>query len=349
MPWPWPGHRNVPTWPSPRRAAFAEGLGLTSARLTSVGNTQAYVATSDEHIVVAFRGTESPTSLEGLKDWLLTDAANLLIVPEGQLGTDLAAAGVGARFHQGFVNVLASVWEPVYRSVVAELDRADRPLWITGHSLGGALALLAGWLFSRRTIAVHQIYTYGGPMIGNRAAIQAFDREFAGNVFRYVNLPDPVPKLPTISLIANHYEHCQREVTLGAAGAGEAASGFFQALAKRAAGGLLSATLIDEIWKYLQLRIGPRTGQVPQPAGTAAGGGPGGVNVSIAARVRCWAAARLPGAAPAAYQSPLVSSLKTMLLLRKSSSVGTGSTKLSSARCISSVSCATGYSRRISA
>jgi hypothetical protein len=36
---------------------FRSQLGL-EARLFSVGNTQAYVATNDDHIVVAFRGTE---------------------------------------------------------------------------------------------------------------------------------------------------------------------------------------------------------------------------------------------------------------------------------------------------
>src|SRR5262245_16347169 len=81
---------------------FRDELGLTEAQLFSVGNTQAYLASNAEHVVVAFRGTEAPTSIEGLKDWLLTDAMNLLIVPQGRLGTDLMAAGVGARFHQGF-------------------------------------------------------------------------------------------------------------------------------------------------------------------------------------------------------------------------------------------------------
>jgi triacylglycerol lipase len=237
------------------REKFREELGL-DARLFSVDNTQAYVATNDEHLVVAFRGTEAPTSVEGLKDWLLTDALNLLIVPEGRLGTDLAAAGVGARFHQGFVDAIAKIWEPVYAAVDQELKTAERPLWITGHSLGGALALLAAWLFQRRMIPVHQIYTFGGPMIGNDVAIEAFDREFAGKIFRYVNDPDPVPKLPTMSLVANQYAHCQKEITLGAAGAVGAAADFFQQYAKQAVNGVLHATLLDDIWKGLQARIG---------------------------------------------------------------------------------------------
>ena len=234
---------------------FRDELGL-DARLFSVGNTQAYVATNGDHIVVAFRGTEAPTSLEGVKDWLLTDAANLLIVPEGRLGTDLAAAGVGARFHQGFVNALADIWEPVYQTVDQEMKATERPLWITGHSLGGALALLAAWLFLRRMVNVHQIYTFGGPMIGNQAAVAAMDREFAGKIFRYVNVPDPVPKLPTVSLVANQYTHCQQEIMLGVAGAAGAAADFFQQLGKKTVDGILNATLLDDIWKGLQERIG---------------------------------------------------------------------------------------------
>ena len=236
------------------KTKYAAEFGL-NARLISVDNTQAYILTNDDHVVVAFRGTESPTSIEGLKDWLLTDAVNLLIVPEGRLGTDLIAAGVGARFHQGFVNAIDKVWDEVYRSVKAEIDAADRPLWLTGHSLGGALALLAGWLFVRKMIPVHQIYTYGGPMIGNTAAVKALDKEFAGKIFRCVNLPDPVPRLPTMSLIANEYGHCEKEILLGAQEAVETAASLFQALAKRAIDGVINGTLADDLWKEISGRI----------------------------------------------------------------------------------------------
>ncbi|HEY1377647.1 MAG TPA: lipase family protein [Gemmataceae bacterium] len=224
---------------------FRDELGL-DARLLSAGNTQVYVAQNDRHVVVAFRGTEMPNTIEGLKDCLLTDALNLLMVPEGRLGTDFAAAGVGARFHKGFIAALATVWDPLLAAVEAELKRAERPLWVTGHSLGGALALLAAWLFQRKFISVHQIYTYGAPMIGNTLASQAFGREFAGKVYRYVNSTDPVPKLPSVSLLANDYGHCDKEMLLGAAAAAEAVA---------AAGGPLSVAEIETLWQSAQQRV----------------------------------------------------------------------------------------------
>ena len=83
----------------------------------------------------------------------------------------------------------------------------------------------------------------------------SMDREFAGKIFRYVNVPDPVPKLPTVSLIANQYAHCQKEITLGAVGAAEAAVDFFQQLGKKTVDGILNATLLDDLWNGLKKRI----------------------------------------------------------------------------------------------
>ncbi|MFO0879836.1 MAG: lipase family protein [Gemmataceae bacterium] len=236
-------------------AAFKEQLGL-EASLISVGNTQAWVGHNDDHIVVAFRGTEAPTSIEGMKDWLLNDAMNLLVLPEGRLGTDFAAAGVGARFHLGFLNALADIWEPVFTAVEAEMKKKERPLWITGHSLGGAIAMLSAWLFKRKFVNVHQVYTFGAPMIGNAAASEAFDKALPDRVFRYVNATDPVPLLPTMSLIANDYGHCLKEIALGTAlEKADNAIDMVKALAARAADGLTNPTIISEMWAGIQARV----------------------------------------------------------------------------------------------
>lgn len=231
---------------------FKEQLGLT-AKLISVDNTQVYVAENDEHIVLAFRGTESPTSIDGLKDWLLTDAMNLLIVPEGRLGHDLAAAGVGAKFHKGFVDAIAEVWDPLSKTVEAAFKRQDRPLWITGHSLGGALALFAAWLLKRKFIPVHQIYTYGAPMIGNQKACDAFNREFKGRISRYANGNDPIPKLPGLSLIANEFSHVQTERLVGTDPMTTLAQ-FLGGIGAKAVEGILTGVTIDEVWKHVMDR-----------------------------------------------------------------------------------------------
>jgi len=233
---------------------FAETLGL-SARFFSKGNTQAWLAVNDDAIVVAFRGTESPTSIDGLKDILITDAMNLLVVPEGRLGHDLSAAGVGARFHKGFVDAIADIWPALGPAIEAEWKRRDRPIWLTGHSLGGALALLAAWLLKRRFVPVHEVCTFGAPMIGNRTACEAFNREFAGGIFRYVNGRDPVPKLPALSLAANEFLHVDSQRLLGSHPV-TGLSELVGTVASKAVGGLLSGALVDEAWRHIGEEVG---------------------------------------------------------------------------------------------
>ena len=52
-------------------------------------------------------------------------------------------------------------------------------------------------------------------MVGNKVACAAYDKEFPGKIFRFVNCTDPVPMLPTMSLVANDYVHCDKEMDAG--------------------------------------------------------------------------------------------------------------------------------------
>ncbi len=239
------------------KGLFRDELGLDAHFLTA-NNTQVYVAGDDKNLVVAFRGSQSPESLDGLKDWLLTNANNFLIVPEGQIGTDFAAAGVGARFHRGFMQALADIWEPLIAEVESAQEAKERLLWVTGHSLGGGLALLAAWRFHRRFLSVNQVYTFGAPMVGNALAAEAYQREFSGKIHRFVDRLDFVPLLPTVSLVANEYGHCLTEFALGEEASDPSsatADSMLRSMVQTTADGILHATIIDEIWGHVHQRI----------------------------------------------------------------------------------------------
>lgn len=236
------------------RELFKTRLGL-DARLVSVDNTQVYVGENDESIVVAFRGSESPDSIDGFKDWLLTNANNFLVLPEGRIGTDFAAAGVGARFHKGFLEALEEIWPPFLSAVEKAHQAKERPVWVTGHSLGGSLALLAAWRLLQSFIPVHEVYTFGAPMIGNKAAAEAFEREFPNKIFRYVNDLDIVPLLPTVSLTTNSYAHCLNELLLKGAKEVAPAAATLQSMASSALAGVMDATLVDNVWASMKSRI----------------------------------------------------------------------------------------------
>jgi triacylglycerol lipase len=105
---------------------------------------------------------------------------------------------------------------------------------------------------------VYRVYTFGGPMVGNATAVQSFDRELEGKVYRFVHGPDIVPKLPTISLVDNAYGHCVQEVRVGvvqlAEAAAESVEGFFAQLAA-GADKALDAVRLDKIWKQLMQSV----------------------------------------------------------------------------------------------
>ena len=81
-------------------ARFKAELGL-DAQLISVDNTQVYLAENADSIMIAFRGSEAPTTLDGLKDWLLTNANNYLILPEGRSRYRLRGRWCGCTIPQG--------------------------------------------------------------------------------------------------------------------------------------------------------------------------------------------------------------------------------------------------------
>ena len=149
------------------------GAGL-QATLVEQGDTQAYVASSDTVVIVAFRGTQ-PGSLRDI-----VDDALVALVPWSH----------GA-VHFGFKGALDRVWAPLM--AIVEPLAASRSVWMTGHSLGAALATLAADRFP----ATAGVCTLGSPRVGDPIFAAGFDARFGGRSARYVNDTDIVTHVPT--------------------------------------------------------------------------------------------------------------------------------------------------------
>jgi len=147
--------------------------GLQTCEFIEAGNTQCFVATSPAAMLVAFRGTESTG------DWL----------------ADLNALGTDARYgrvHRGFYYAFQDVRD---QAVWALSQQAGRPVFITGHSLGGALATIAAaeW---QGEFNVGGVYTYGQPRVGGSDFKAYIDQRYSGSFFRFANNNDIVPRVP---------------------------------------------------------------------------------------------------------------------------------------------------------
>lgn len=176
-----------------------EESGFSLVDVIDIRETQGFVCRRNvtnepPYLVLAFRGTEKKIS-----DWL-TDARCIPVV-EGK-----------TRIHAGFLDAFTKNVDAEGRTVeelVREiLDRPEAkdergvllPLFITGHSLGGALALLATKLIAPDITGA--CYTFGAPRIGNYELF----RFIKTPVYRVINSSDIVPRAPpgAVMLVLTH-------------------------------------------------------------------------------------------------------------------------------------------------
>ena len=135
--------------------------------------TQAFLSKQDDGklLVLAFRGTEK----EDPRD-IVTD-----------LDAKFYKDDKGVKIHNGFYRAFQGVKDLIGNDLK---DYGDHSLYITGHSLGGALALIATKMFNSDNLAA--CYTFGSPKVGN----EEFDDDIKPPIYRIVNAYDLVPASP---------------------------------------------------------------------------------------------------------------------------------------------------------
>ncbi len=162
----------------PEIRAVLGRLGAERVHVVNVKEAQAVLAEwAARRALLAFRGSATPR-----------DA-----LANADVRHDLDGAGDGAaRVHRGMRGRLELLWDGHLR---LGLDDLGLPAWVTGHSLGGAMAHLAG-----RRYHFREVVTFGEPRVGPKE--QPGFR--AARHVRYVNGRDTVPSLPPRAL---GYEH----------------------------------------------------------------------------------------------------------------------------------------------
>jgi triacylglycerol lipase len=163
-------------------AAAPAGYQVNTAFTADLfGRTEAcgYVMSSADNAVLAFRGTST------VPDWLADGSYAQVDFPY--------VSGAGLT-HGGFMSVYQSCRDQVLAALGALTP--DRPLFVTGHSLGGALATLAAL-----DVAVNSpfnapvVYTFASPRVGDGAFADAYNGKVASS-WRVLNTYDLVPLLP---------------------------------------------------------------------------------------------------------------------------------------------------------
>ena len=154
---------------------FTSGKGLIDHDIGTAG----FVFEGPEIIVVVFRGTEDDL------DWM-TNVNLRFVTLQG-----------GTRVHTGFFQAYWPIRETMFEFITSAIRKKPRPVYLTGHSLGGALALMATAELANHDDAtvrdsIAACYTFGCP----RAGDSSFDQYVKAPLYRITNGVDLVPAIP---------------------------------------------------------------------------------------------------------------------------------------------------------
>lgn len=173
------GADEVPHPVLPTRATWLERVGMKETQWLLREHAQVAYVEAPAFNVLVFRGTDDP------RDWMKNLDARFVPWPHG------------GHVHSGFASIFAEVQKDVLAIATASL----RPLFVTGHSLGGALATLAASFLIAKKRAPRATYTFGSPRCGDAKFCDALDQ---APFYRIVNNRDLVTNVPLATMGYRH-------------------------------------------------------------------------------------------------------------------------------------------------
>lgn len=184
-----------------------------------------FVLTSPRASVLAFRGSGS--TVDWVSDFIAQQTAYQPVQDAGLT-------------HKGFTDIYMSTRSQII-DIVNQLPK-DIPLFITGHSLGGAISTLAALDLASNTAFTEPIvYTFGAPRVGDPKFASHYNSLIATH-WRFQNEFDIVPHLPTLvyqspnTKQTYYYMHVKGEVKrsfrMGSVSGNHVLSSYFSDLAK---------------------------------------------------------------------------------------------------------------------
>ena len=145
--------------------------GFPDYRRISGSNIQGFIAANNQCTIVAFRGSEAHA-----ENW--QDNLDSGFVPGPFNGGDRLHRG----FAEGFLQLL-----PEIESRLKSFERPGSALFVTGHSLGAALATLAAASFYREGRTLHSVYGFGSPRVGCRHFRNSYELHDQKRTFRLLS------------------------------------------------------------------------------------------------------------------------------------------------------------------
>ena len=168
-----------------QQAANKIGWQLRMSLTSSHG--RCFLMETETDTLVLFRGSSE-------KDW-------------EEIGSEEKAAAIFGETIGTVQKCFKKDVDKIWPQLEKELESNQKPLWFTGHSLGGALAVICAnrCLLSYIRSEPEELHTFGCPRVGSKKYV----RNINLNHYRWVNNNDYVTRVPPA--VAG-YRHCGQEM-----------------------------------------------------------------------------------------------------------------------------------------
>ena len=147
--------------------------GYGNYRFIEKDGAQCYVVWNTQYAIVIFRGTE-PKEISDIK-------ADLNAIQRKGLHNR-------GDVHAGFQGEINKIWDDLSFTLA---DLSDHEIFITGHSLGAAMATICAARLSNN-FNISCLYTFGSPRVGDKRWVRNLNIQH----YRVVNNNDIVTKVP---------------------------------------------------------------------------------------------------------------------------------------------------------
>ncbi len=144
------------------------------------------IISSPTTVFILFRGTDD-VGQSAWAEWIGTDLKINQVNAGGAL--------VGTKLHTGFWQSFDLVRDELI-ATLKQFKASQKKIWLAGHSLGAALAIISGTYLKSSGFDVQNIYAYGCPRtIGNRSFVQKVAQLLPQRVHRFEYYQDPITLL----------------------------------------------------------------------------------------------------------------------------------------------------------
>jgi triacylglycerol lipase len=124
--------------------------------------------------------------------------------------TDFNAVQSANNLHAGFKAAVETVWTTI-ETAMKKRFASEQALFLTGHSLGGALAIIAAARAALEfKIQPTVVYTYGSPRAGGTEFFDIYKPLLGDATFRLIHGNDIVPTVPPV--LPGEYRHVGQSI-----------------------------------------------------------------------------------------------------------------------------------------